>query len=113
MTARERLAAQQARLLRAVLANGDAPPRFDPRHLAIATATLRNKRRRIVGRLRPDLLETVGDRFAELFERYAAEYPKDEHTRARVDADRFGTWLAERKELPRRRFWDLLKPGRR
>ncbi|MBM7787127.1 hypothetical protein [Tenggerimyces flavus] len=112
-TARERLAAQQAQLLRALLAGGTAPPGFDPRHLDTAATTLRNKRRRIVGRLRPDLFEQVGDRFAELFDRYAAEHPKDQHTRARPDADRFGSWLAEHKELPRRRIWDRLRPARR
>lgn len=110
---RERLATQQGQLLRALLAGGAAPPGFDERHLDTAAITLRHKRGRIVGRLRPDLYDQMGDRFAELFDRYAAEHPKDQNTRARQDADRFGSWLAEHKELPKRRIWDRLRPTRR
>jgi hypothetical protein len=94
-TARERLAARQGQLLRALLAGGDPPPGFDPRRVRVEVKVLRDKRRRVVGYLRPDLREALGDRFPELFERYAAEYPKDQGTRAREDAHRFGEWLVE------------------
>jgi hypothetical protein len=107
---RERLAARQGELLRALLAGGDVPPGFDPRRLDVAADVLRKKRGRVIAHLRPDLRDAVGDQFAALFDRYAAEYPKDQATRAREDADRFGRWLVERGTVPkpRGRIWDRI-----
>lgn len=105
-SARERLAAQQGELLRALLAGGVPPAGFDPERVRAEVIVLRNKRRRVVAYIRPDILEELGARFAELFESYAVAYPKFEGTRARDDAERFGRWLIERGELkkPKRRW---------
>jgi hypothetical protein len=93
LTARERLAAQQAALLRALLADGPPPPGFDPARLAVEAEVLRAKRRGIVSRLRPDLPATLGEDFGPLFDDYAAENPRADGVRARQDADLFAKWL--------------------
>ncbi|WP_020671914.1 hypothetical protein [Amycolatopsis nigrescens] len=106
MSGRERLAAQQAELLRALLAGGSAPAGFDQDRLRTEVQALRAKRRSVVGYLRPDLPDALGDRYRALFDAYAAGHPRAEGTRARQDADAFAEWLVERGELPRprRRF---------
>jgi hypothetical protein len=96
---RERLAGQQAELLRALLAGGETPPGFDGDRVRAEVIVLRNKRKRVTAQIRPDLRAALGDRFAELFDAYATEHPRAEGTRAREDADAFGDWLVERGEL--------------
>lgn len=91
---RERLAAQQAGLLRALLAGGPPPPGFDSARLAVETGVLRAKRRGIVARLRPDVAAALGETFGPLFDEYAAENPRADGVRARQDADLFADWLA-------------------
>jgi hypothetical protein len=110
MTSRERLAGAQADLLRALLASGEIPAGFAEDRVCAEVIVLRNKRRRVTVHIRPDLRQALGDRFAELFDAYAAGHPRTEGTRAREDADAFGDWLIERGELsaPRKR-WRL--PG--
>ncbi|MBE1578360.1 putative DNA-binding domain-containing protein [Amycolatopsis roodepoortensis] len=104
MTApRERLAAQQAELLKALLAGGDAPAGFDAERLRIEANVLRNKQSRLVAYLRPDLAEALGDRFAALFREYATSHPKTDTIRARAYADAFGAWLVERGKVPKPR----------
>ncbi|WP_037303812.1 hypothetical protein [Amycolatopsis orientalis] len=98
---RERLAGQQAELLRALLAGGDAPAGFDADRLRIEANVLRNKQSRLAAYLRPDLAEALGDRFAALFREYATAHPKTDAIRARAYADAFGTWLVERGEVPK------------
>jgi len=100
---RERLAARQAELLKALLAGGDAPAGFATDRLRIETNVLRNKRSRLVAFLRPDLAEALGDRFGALFREYAASNPKTDAIRARAYADAFGAWLVERGEVPKPR----------
>jgi hypothetical protein len=119
--ARQRLAAQQAALLRALLTDADPPPGFDPTLLHVEANALLAKRRQITANLRPDVVAALGDRFVELFNAYARARPRQDGTRARADADAFADWLAERDE-PRpisfgRRLWSRLprrrNPGRR
>lgn len=98
---RERLAARQAELLKALLAGGDAPAGFDADRLRIEANVLRNKRSRLVAYLRPDLAEALGDRFGALFREYATSSPKTDAIRARAYADAFGAWLVERGEVPK------------
>ncbi|KZB80616.1 hypothetical protein [Amycolatopsis regifaucium] len=98
---RERLAGQQAQLLKALLAGGEAPAGFDAGRLHIEANVLRNKQSRLAAYLRPDLAETLGDRFGALFREYAASHPKTDAIRARAYADAFGTWLVERGEVPK------------
>lgn len=101
---RERLAAQQAELLGALLGQRQDPPGFDRAQLRVQQQALLHKRRRVVARLRPDLPELLGDRFRSLFERYAAEQPRAAGSKARADAAEFAGWLSRRGELCRRRW---------
>ncbi|AUI57786.1 hypothetical protein [Amycolatopsis sp. BJA-103] len=98
---RERLAGQQAELLKALLAGGDPPAGFDADRLRIEANVLRNKQSRLAVYLRPDLAEALGDRFGALFREYATAHPKTDTIRARAYADAFGTWLVERGEIPK------------
>lgn len=104
---RERLAEAQAALLRAVLADGPAPPGFDEQHLRAQADALRAKRRRVVAGLQPDLLARLGDRFAPLFDDYAHANPRRDGDSAGEDAAAFTRWLTERDHLgsARRRWW--------
>ncbi|GGM55242.1 hypothetical protein GCM10012275_27980 [Longimycelium tulufanense] len=105
--ARERLAAAQVALLRALLENAEAPPGFAPERLRAQAEALRRKRRRVVANLRPELLDQLGDRFATLFDSYARQHPRRTGTTARDDADAFARWLAHRDDVPRSpsRWW--------
>ncbi|MHC1562287.1 hypothetical protein ACR9E3_25260 [Actinomycetospora sp. C-140] len=58
---REGLAARQAALLAALVADGPAPPGFDPARLALEADALRAKRRRLLLRLLPgEIHEQLG-----------------------------------------------------
>ncbi|WP_409493283.1 hypothetical protein [Amycolatopsis sp. cmx-11-12] len=111
---RERLAGQQAELLKALLAGGDAPAGFDADRLRIEANVLRTKQSRLAAFLRPDLAEALGDRFAALFREYSTSHPKTDTIRARAYADEFGIWLVERGAVPkpRRRFTTWLRQRR-
>lgn len=100
MTARERLAARQAGLVRALLAGAEPPPGFDPRRVRIEAAALRAKRRRVTERLRPDLADALGERFAPLFDAWAAANLRADGTTARADAAAFHGWLRSHGHLP-------------
>ncbi|AHI00158.1 hypothetical protein GCM10010174_82660 [Kutzneria viridogrisea] len=104
---RESLALQQGELLRALLAGGQPPAGFDPERIAAQTRALLAKRRRVVAMIRPDLAEALGDRFALTFTAYAVDHPRLAGSRAREDAEAFGTWLVDQGELaaPRRSWW--------
>ncbi|MFE2751894.1 hypothetical protein ACFXGA_07800 [Actinosynnema sp. NPDC059335] len=103
---RDRLAAAQAELLRALLADGDAPAGFDEERLRVERRALLNKRRGIVEMLRPDVAAELGERFRPLFDAYARAHPKEVGTRFREDAARFAEWAVRRGELkPRKRRW--------
>ena len=104
---RERLAAAQAELLRALLADGDVPEGFDAERVRVEKRALLNKRRGIVEVLRPDVAAELGDRFRPLFDAYAGSHPKEVGTRFREDAARFAEWATARGELtpPKRKRW--------
>jgi hypothetical protein len=106
---REQLAEQQAELLRALLAGGEIPAGFDRDRVRAEVIVLRNKRKRVTAMIRPDLRATLGSRYGELFDVYAAGHPRAEGTRAREDADAFGVWLVEQGEIetPKKRRWFL------
>ena len=107
---REELAAQQAQLLRALLADGDPPPGFSAEELTREANALRAKRRRVTAMLRPDVEEELGEKYAAAFDRFARTHPKSVGTRARQDADDFATWaIAEGLRTPPRRPWWQLK----
>ncbi|OZM71058.1 hypothetical protein CFN78_21505 [Amycolatopsis antarctica] len=107
MNRREDLAAEQAALLRALLAGGEVPPGFVPDRVAGEVRALRNKRRKVVAYLAPELADRLGDRFAELFDAYAIVHPREVGTGARDDLAAFADWLVERGHLPRARRWSL------
>lgn len=104
---RDRLAAAQAELLRALLADGDAPAGFDEERLRIERRALLNKRRGIVEALRPEVAAELGERFRPLFDAYARAHPKEVGTRFREDAARFAEWAVRQGGLepPRKRRW--------
>ena len=108
---RDRLAAQQASLLRALLAGGPVPAGFADDRLRVQADALLAKRSRVTWRLRPDLADELGDRFGCLFAEYAGGHPKRTDTRACQDADNFGAWLVEHNHLvaPRRSWWRRIR----
>lgn len=104
--ARRDLAAQQAQLLSALVAAGEPPPGFDPDRLRAQSDALLAKRRRVVGKLRPEV-EELGGRLPELFEAYGRNNPRRIGTSARDDADSFVDWLRARKLVDRSKLWRL------
>ncbi|MCP3804536.1 hypothetical protein NLX83_35230 [Allokutzneria sp. A3M-2-11 16] len=112
MTARDRVAAAQAELLRALLADGTPPEGFDTERLALQSRSLLAKRTRVMASVRPDLAEALGDRFRDLFHAYAKENPRPTGIGYRADSETFTTWLHERDHLPKprpRRRWTVFK----
>jgi len=107
MVSREELAARQAALLDSLLTGSAAPNGFDSSRLRVEAEVLRGKQRRLVAYLRPDLPETLGERYRPLFDAYAAGNPKTTSVRAREYADAFAEWLIARGDLakPRRRWF--------
>ncbi|MFT7840590.1 hypothetical protein Q5530_30985 [Saccharothrix sp. BKS2] len=107
---RDRLAAAQAELLRALLAGGSAPPGFAADRVEVERRALLNKRRGIVASLRPEVAAELGNRFRPLFDEYAGQHPRQVGTRFREDAAAFAEWAAARGELsppPRKRWWRI------
>lgn len=101
---RQRLAAQQAELVAALVRGGEEPAGFDGEQLRVQREMLVGKRRRLVERLRPDLAERLGDRFRGLFDSYAAEHPRPRGSGVRDDAGAFTRWLRHHGHLRRRWF---------
>lgn len=110
LLARERLAAQQAELLNALLSNGPVPAGFDEPRLNVERRALLSKRRGIVRMLSPAVADELGDRFRPLFDAYAVEHPRRAGSRAREDAASFAEWCRASGELSAKRkarwkFW--------
>lgn len=105
--ARRRLALAQSALVDALLAGGTAPAGFDPERIRVEAAALLAKRRRVAERLRPDLADALGDRFAGLFDTWASSHPPRAGVGAGADAAGFAAWAARHGHLPRarRRRW--------
>lgn len=109
MTARAELAARQRELVRALLAGGPVPDGFDAHRVDVEARSLRSTRRSVAARLRPDLIEALGDRFRPLFDAWAIDHPKPAGTSFRTDLDRFEAKLyadghLEPPRAPRRWF---------
>lgn len=97
---RPSLATQQAALVAALLAGGEAPPGFDAEQLRAAGASLARKRTQAVARAWPGLARGLGHRFAERFVAYARTTPLPRHGGPLADGRLFARWLAARGELP-------------
>ena len=106
---RQRLAEQQAALLRALLAGGAVPDGFDATRVAAQAAALLGKRRRVSALVRPDLADALGERFQALFDGYARGHPTQAGRSAQEDAAAFGAWLADHGHLPRSGFFRRLR----
>jgi len=109
---RDRLAAQQASLVSALLAGSltlsasegitrqQALAAFDAARLRVAALALSKKRERAVARAWPELAHALGVRFQELFASYAPGTPLRRKGGALADGRAFTRWLAARSELP-------------
>jgi hypothetical protein len=97
---RASLAAQQAALVEALLAGGEAPAGFDEERLRVAGSALARKRAQAVARAWPGLASGLGTRFAERFAAYALTSPLPRHGGPCADGRAFARWLAARGELP-------------
>jgi hypothetical protein len=73
--ARERMAARQAELVRALVAKGPIPAGFDQDRVKTLARTLVNKRRQALARLWPTLVRIFGDAYVERFTNYAQAHP--------------------------------------
>ncbi|GLZ32386.1 hypothetical protein Lesp02_45740 [Lentzea sp. NBRC 105346] len=107
--ARDRLAAAQAELLRALLADGPIPSGFDEKRIVAERRALLAKRRGVVAMLGPEVAGDLGDRFRPLFDEYAVAHPRAAGSRMREDAAAFAQWARDRGELtplqPQRKHW--------
>jgi hypothetical protein len=94
--ARERLAAAQGELMRALSSLGPVPAGFDAAGVREEAATLLRKRRKLVAKARPALVRVLGTCFRRELDAYAAEHPSAGH--ACADGAGFARWIHERLE---------------
>jgi hypothetical protein len=95
--ARSRLAEAQTRLLAALVGDAEPPPGFDPERVRVQAGALVGKRREVVAKVAPalvdDLVDRVGrQRFVELFAEYTRAHPRPAEG-ARADAAAFAEYL--------------------
>ena len=76
IAARHRLAPAPTQLLAALVTGEPPPPGFDPARLRAQADALLAKRRAVVARLRPDLVEAAGGQFRTRFDTYARTHPR-------------------------------------
>jgi hypothetical protein len=73
--ARERLAAEQAGLVRALVGGAETPAGFDEEQVQLAARSLVNKRLREVARAWPALAKCLGENFRKRFTTFAESNP--------------------------------------
>jgi len=95
----ERLAAEQAALVRALVAGGPVPEGFDPGRVRATAAALARKRAREVARTWPVLAADLGDDFTDRFVAFAAGRPPPATGGALADGLAFARDLARRGRL--------------
>jgi hypothetical protein len=104
-TRRRDLAARQAELLAALVADAPVPPGFDPARVAAEARTLRAKRRRVLGRVVTEVLDAAGRPVPEdldaRLDRWITGRPRRTGTGFHDDAHAFVATLPG----PRRRWW--------
>ncbi|MBO3752280.1 hypothetical protein J5X84_40005 [Streptosporangiaceae bacterium NEAU-GS5] len=93
---RQELAAAQARLVAALVADGPRPPGFDAERLRIQASSLISKRRggvaRALSTMAPGVLADLGPDFTAEFAAYAKGRPKPAGG-SRADAQAFLAWV--------------------
>jgi hypothetical protein len=97
---RERLAAEQAALVRALVGGGPVPSGFDPDRVRATSAALARKRAREVARAWPALAAELGRDFTAAFLAHAAGTPPPAGGGALADGLAFADSLARRGRLP-------------
>jgi hypothetical protein len=97
---RERLAADQAALVRALVGGGPLPGGFDPDRVRATSAALARKRAREAARAWPVLAAELGEEFTEAFLAHAARRPPPARGGALADGLAFADALARRGRLP-------------
>jgi hypothetical protein len=98
--ARERLAADQAALVRALVGGGPVPGGFDPDRVRATSAALARKRAREVTRAWPGLAAELGETFTGRFLAFAAGRPPPARGGALADGLAFARALAGQGGLP-------------
>ena len=98
--ARERLAAEQAALVRALVDGGPVPGGFDPDRVRATSAALAGKRAREVARAWPVLAAELGEDFSGRFLAFAAGRPPPARGGALADGLAFARALAGQVRLP-------------
>ena len=96
---RERLAAEQAALVRALVDGGPVPAGFDPDRVQATAAALARKRAREVARAWPALVAELGDDFTARFLADAARRPPPPRGGALADGLAFAGALARTRRL--------------
>jgi hypothetical protein len=96
----ERLAAEQAALVRALVGGGPVPGGFDPERVRATSAALARKRAREVARAWPVLAAELGDDFTGRFLAFAAGRPPPARGGALADGLAFARALARQGRLP-------------
>jgi hypothetical protein len=98
--ARQRLAAAQAGLLRALVGHAPPPPGLDDSQVAAAAEALLAKRRHAVARAWPSLIQALGARFQERFDAFARSAPLPSLGGPLADGRAFVRALARERPLP-------------
>jgi hypothetical protein len=96
---RERLAAEQAALVRALVAGEPVPEGFDPDRVRATAAALARKRAREVARAWPVLAADLGGAFTDRFVAFAAGRPPPATGGALADGLAFARALARQGRL--------------
>lgn len=96
---RERLGAQQAELVRALMGRAEVPEGFDLGRVGATAEALRAKRARSVVRAWPALARSLGDDFGPSFTAYAARSPLPLRGGPRADGRGFARALARSGRL--------------
>jgi hypothetical protein len=98
--ARDRLAAGQAALVRALVGGGPVPGGFDPGRVRATSTALARKRAREVARAWPVLAAELGEEFTGRFLAFAAGQPPPARGGALADGLAFARALSGQGRLP-------------
>jgi hypothetical protein len=97
--AREKMAARQADLVRALVAKGPIPAGFDQDRVKTLARTLVNKRRQALARAWPALVRILGDPYVERFTTFAQDHPIPASGSPLEDGRQFLRWLESQGPL--------------